>query len=236
MTENKYTITLFEACEMLSRSQKSISRYIRKGLLKPKQVKSKQGTLAYRFSEDDLKAFKEKESETRQDRQDTTDEIVYNPLPEQTDDLFLTEIKTDETRQDTPDRTDKTGQDNKKETSTTTKKVKKVLDKKQTEQTGHLKTPEQTRQDNQTLELLKETTSILKEQLHKKDEQIKDLGGKIDQLIERDRETNILLRGLQEKILLLDKPAQTRQDKGKEKDKGLEGKKIANGFFNKFFK
>lgn len=52
-----YNITLFEACEQLSRSKKSISRYVRRGLLHPKKVKSQQGTLEYRFSESELKAL-----------------------------------------------------------------------------------------------------------------------------------------------------------------------------------
>ena len=53
-----FNITLFEACELLNRSKKSISRYIRRGLLHPQQIKSQQGTLEYRFSKADLEAFK----------------------------------------------------------------------------------------------------------------------------------------------------------------------------------
>ncbi len=37
---NDFNITLFEACKLLNRSKKSISRYIRRGLLQPKEVKS----------------------------------------------------------------------------------------------------------------------------------------------------------------------------------------------------
>lgn len=37
-----------------------------------------------------------------------------------------------------------------------------------------------------------------------KDQQIGDLSGKIDQLIERDHETNILLKGLQDRLFLLE--------------------------------
>ena len=73
------------------------------------------------------------------------------------------------------------------------------------EQTRQDRTRE-TGQDNEVITLLKETTGLLKEQLTKKDEQIKDLGGKIDQLIERDRETNILIGQLQSKVLMLEKP------------------------------
>ena len=39
-----------------------------------------------------------------------------------------------------------------------------------------------------------------------KDKQMDDLSKKIDELIERDRETNFLLRGLQEKIFALEGP------------------------------
>jgi hypothetical protein len=52
-----FNITLFEACELLNRSKKSISRYIRRGLLHPEKVKSQQGTLEYRFSKADIEAL-----------------------------------------------------------------------------------------------------------------------------------------------------------------------------------
>ncbi|OHA66402.1 MAG: hypothetical protein A3D64_01920 [Candidatus Wildermuthbacteria bacterium RIFCSPHIGHO2_02_FULL_49_9] len=38
-----------------------------------------------------------------------------------------------------------------------------------------------------------------------KDQQIEDLSGKIDQLIERDHETNILLKGMQDRLFLLER-------------------------------
>jgi hypothetical protein len=194
-----YNLTLFEACELLNRSKKSISRYIRRGLLHPQQIKSQQGTLEYRFSEEDLEAFKQRQSERRQDRQDTqdrTEEIIYTPLTEE--------------------------------------KEENILDKAQTEETGQ-PTPDQTGQDNKIINLLEETTGILKEQLNKKDEQIKDLGGKIDQLIERDRETNILLKGLQEKILMLEKPKKKDKQDKKEKETVDIEKREKRGFFNKLF-
>lgn len=43
---------------------------------------------------------------------------------------------------------------------------------------------------------------VLREQLRIKDEQIADLGKKVDNLIERSRETNILLKGLQNMLAL----------------------------------
>ena len=60
-----YNLTLFEACELLNRSKKSISRYIRRGLLHPQRVKSQQGTLEYRFSKEDLEAFKLKDTQDK---------------------------------------------------------------------------------------------------------------------------------------------------------------------------
>jgi len=173
-TMNNFNITLFEACEILNRSKKSISRYIRRGLLHPKRVKSQQGTLEYRFDKEELEAFKHRQEQTGQigqDRQDKTD------TPEQTEkeQEAVIEPKTEQPSQDTP------------------------------AQPRHDET-HQTGQDNEVVTLLKETTGILKNQLKTKDDQIKGLGDKIDQLIERDRETNIILKGLQDKVLMLGQP------------------------------
>lgn len=239
----KYTITLFEVCEKLNKSKKSISRYIRKGLLHPKQIKSKQGTLEYRFSEDDIETFKQKQNEMRQDRQDTQDktdetqkEKIVNPLPEENKENVLDESKTDETRQDTPDGTEQTGHKDNKENNPTFKKEETILNKAKSEETGHGR-QDGTGQDKtgqtEIIELLKETTGILKEQLGKKDEQIKDLGGKIDELIERNRETNILLKGLQDKVFMLEQPKAKPVKQEKTGERGE--KKEKQGFFNKLF-
>lgn len=188
-----YNLTLFEACELLNRSKKSISRYIRRGLLHPQQIKSQQGTLEYRFSRADLEAFKlqETQDKTRQETGDTPDETSQSGQTEATP---IKEAKTKEIIEETrPDKAEQTSQDKPQET-------------------GH---------DSEIINLLKETTGLLKEQLVKKDEQIKDLGGKIDELIQRDRETNILIGQLQSKVLMLEQPKdaikadiveQTRQD------------------------
>lgn len=173
-----YNLTLFEACELLNRSKKSISRYIRRGLLHPQQIKSQQGTLEYRFSKEDLEAFKlqETQDKTRQETGDTPDETSQSGQTEATPSKEA-EIKAikDETR---PDKAEQTSQD-------------------KTQETG---------QNSEIINLLKETTGLLKDQLAKKDEQIKDLGGKIDELIQRDRETNILIGQLQSKVLMLEQP------------------------------
>lgn len=180
-----YNLTLFEACELLNRSKKSISRYIRRGLLHPQQIKSQQGTLEYRFSRAALEAFKAKETQdkTRQETGDTPDETS------QSGQTGATPIKGAETKaiadETRPDKAEQTSQDK----------------------------PHETGQNSEIINLLKETTGLLKEQLVKKDEQIKDLGGKIDQLIERDRETNILIGQLQSKVLMLEQPKEAKQDK-----------------------
>jgi len=184
-----FNITLFEACELLNRSKKSISRYIRRGLLHPEKVKSQQGTLEYRFTKADIEAFKVLDAlETDEPRPDGTEWTGQTGHKEQTRQTRQDTLKRekplnkedlDQRRQDTPP--DQTGHN--------------------PEETGHFR--DQTGHDNEVISLLKETTGLLKDQLKVKDEQIKDLGGKIDQLIERDRETNIILKGLQDKVYML---------------------------------
>jgi hypothetical protein len=181
-----FNITLFETCELLNRSKKSISRYIRRGLLHPQEVKSLQGTLEYRFSKDDIEAFKILDAQPEETRPD----------------------RTHKTRE-TGHFGDKAGQQNNDNRAETTRPDRT----EETDKTGHK--PDQTGHDSEVISLLKETTGLLKEQLIKKDEQIKDLGGKIDQLIERDRETNYILKNLQDKVFMLGggkiKPDETDQ-------------------------
>lgn len=167
MTE--FNLTLYEACEYLNRSKKTISRLIRKGKLHPKRVKSQQGTLAYRFNKADLDKLKkalgaEPTDETGQDR--------HAP-------------KTPATALKRRDRADETGQDIK--------------------------------QPKNFAEAFNDILETLKDQLKAKDKQIDTLNGQIDQLIERDRETNILLKGLQDRLMLAEKNPieQTGQDKKK---------------------
>jgi hypothetical protein len=187
-------ITLFEACQYLERSKKSITRYIRRGQLNPEKITSKQGTLEYRFRIEDLEAFKlsraEGTEETRQDTTEGTEETRHtNPnLSRNKDNLEQTEGTegTGKTRHEGHDR-----QDNKEF-------LRETEGTRGTEETG------QRGHEGQVIELLKETTGLLKDQLIKKDEQIKNLSGTIDQLIERDRETNILLKGLQDRVFLLE--------------------------------
>ena len=62
--------------------------------------------------------------------------------------------------------------------------------------------------------------TTLQKVIDTKDQQIGDLSGKIDQLIERDHETNILLKGLQDRLFLLEQgnsQNSTEPEKGKKK-------------------
>lgn len=57
-------------------------------------------------------------------------------------------------------------------------------------------------QNTEYLRLLEQTSEGLKEQLKVKDEQIKALQNSIDGLSERQREMNILMKGLQQQLML----------------------------------
>jgi len=78
---------------------------------------------------------------------------------------------------------------------------------------------EQTRPDTDII-------TFLKDQLKVKDEQI-------NQLIERSRETNILLKGLQNQLLLTEGKKEVREDRPGRPDKTGQG---LNGFFRRLFK
>jgi hypothetical protein len=186
-----FNITLFEACEFLNKSKKSISRYIRRGLLHPEKVKSQQGTLEYRFSKADIEAFKAQEA--------------------------LNAEQAEQTRQDQTEETGQSGQDT-------------------PEQTGHGR-QDKTGQESEVITLLKETMGLLRDQLKTKDEQISSLGGKIDELIQRDRETNIILKGLQDKVFMLEQPKV--EQIGHNPEETGQDKPVKKGFIKKvkdFFK
>ncbi|MBA7489813.1 hypothetical protein ES702_00347 [subsurface metagenome] len=141
--KKKSDLTFIEACNLLKKSRRTVSRYIRKGLLKPERIKNKLGTLEYRFNKSDLLKFK----------------------------------KTKRTKK--------------------TKKTKPGSD----------------------------IISFLKDQLKEKDEQI-------NKLLERSRETNILLNRLQNQLLLTGDKKEDREDKADRQDKKEKG---LNGFFKRLF-
>ena len=138
---NQETVTLSEACRLLGKSKKTISRYIKNGWLNPERIESQRGTLEYRFNQDDLAKFKK------------------------------------------PERTG------------------------------------QTRPENDII-------TLLRDQLKVKDEQI-------NQLLERSRETNILLNRLQNQLLLTGDKKEERKDREAREDKKGQG---INGFLKRLFK
>ena len=170
--------------------------------------------MEYRFSRAELDSLKDREDEIRQA---TFAEDEADPVSAQFASVDLTQerpsvetpfvIQSEAPTPDTSDRTGQTGPQTTPEAET----------KKQTEpligdnsvanvderQSTNVAIPSA---DKEIIDLLKETTGMLRDQLQVKDEQIKSLNDKIDNLIERDRETNILLKGLQDKFLYLDKP------------------------------
>jgi len=86
------------------------------------------------------------------------------------------------------------------------------------------------------LNQVRELTEVLKDQLNRKDEQIKSLSDKIDTLIERDRETNILLGQLQSKVLMIENP-QERTEEGESQEENTEKKtEKKRGFWDFLFK
>lgn len=210
---SEYVLTLFEACEFLNKSARTVSRYVRKGLITPVEIRSRKGTLEYRFSRAELESLKDREDEIRQitfaedesaepvaAQFASVDAVQERPTAEMP--FIIPGAAPDMTGQ-----TGQTGQKTKKgegiesrvEKLELAADVKNIGENKQIDGVS-------ARPDKEIIDLLKETTGMLRDQLQVKDEQIKSLNDKIDNLIERDRETNILLKGLQDKFLYLEKP------------------------------
>ena len=158
---SEFNLTLTQACDYLSKSPKTLSRYIKKHLLFPEKGRSKQGTLEYRFSKDDLDAFKIRQEgfKTGQEQPESTGQPESKEAEEQPK-----EESEDET--DKPDKTERT-------------------------------------------EPKSWVTSLLEDQLKIKDTQIQSLGDKVDQLIERNGEVNILIGRLQAQVLGIKPPEET---------------------------
>lgn len=55
--EVKNEITFLEACKMLGKSGRTLSRYI-KNLINPEKIKSKKGSIKYRFIKSELDALR----------------------------------------------------------------------------------------------------------------------------------------------------------------------------------
>lgn len=81
-----------------------------------------------------------------------------------------------------------------------------LLGELDTEQDPQEDAPQEVAKEDVLLVAKDEMIGTLQKIIETKDRQMDDLSKKIDELIERDRETNFLLRGLQEKIFALEGP------------------------------
>ncbi|MFA6376844.1 MAG: helix-turn-helix domain-containing protein [Candidatus Paceibacterota bacterium] len=230
-----YLLTLYEVCEILGKSTRTITRYVHKHILHPRGVKSRQGTLEYRFSRVEIDAFKARQDSIRPyvylNNKPEADPLPianfadYGYLPPPVQKPFLIpgisfpvqqapavsqpsspgnhekiEARQDELSAVAPRKKENNISENEEDI------VKPVQQKDAGEVLS------QKRNDGEIILLLKETTGMLRDQLKVKDDQIRNLDDKIGQLIERNRETNILLKGLQDKIMLLEKPSKKPND------------------------
>ena len=103
--------------------------------------------------------------------------------------------------------------------------------------------PEPSSKANVSIEVLEakaEIINLLKGELYKKDNELKtknwqigSLGKKIDNLIERDRETNIILKSLQDKVLMLEGPRSSGQKNEIENEPKTKERGRISKFFNK---
>ena len=203
-TNNDYAMTLYEACEYLNKSSRTISRYIRRGVLHPVAIKSRQGTLEYRFSKTELEAIKKENDEARQVEYDQTMPNYGNPVGAQFASVAYAPPVTPRATF-IPNIPYGVPIENKEED--VSPKQTPISGTPASHDTAGVAT-----KDGDIISLLKETTDMLRGQLKVKDDQIKDLGTKIDQLIERGRETNILLKGMQDKMLRLGQPAGAKEE------------------------
>jgi len=51
-------LTFKETCNILGKSKRTITRYIKAGKLKPERIKNEKGILEYRFDQSKVKSFK----------------------------------------------------------------------------------------------------------------------------------------------------------------------------------
>ena len=216
MNEADYNITLFEACEILNKSKKTVSRYIRRGRLTPLKVKSLQGTLEYRFTKTDLDTLRAELARADRKCGEWLSENIKHEGGKPSQGVTVTkELGLNRAdRTDQTEGTDETGHAG--QTRQDRPPLEKAILSTKQEQTGQSgqgrqdKTGQdrtgQTGQDGSIITILKETTELLKNQLTIKDTQIGTLNEQVHKLIERDRETNILLKGLQDRLMLLEPP------------------------------
>lgn len=197
MSDKQYTMTLFEACEFLSVGKRTISRLVKDKKVTPQKERTPQGLWAYRFNKDDLIAYRENRklgadtplSDTiSQDppRQDKTQDTTGQEMPsiKKEDKPIVIENKTDDTpRHDRSEpRQDTTGQD----------EIIKILKQDKRELKEDLRTEKKRHTKD----------------LQAKDQQIHHLISSHDKQMERK---DILLKGLQDRILTLEAPSKQGQ-------------------------
>jgi len=238
-----YLLTLYEVCEILGKSTRTITRYVHKHILHPRGVKSRQGTLEYRFSRAEIDAFKTRQDSVRSyvylDNKPEDDPLPlanfadYGYLSAPVQKPFLIPGISFPLQQPLvsklpnmviPEKNN--SQQESLSELATPKKEKSPIEKEainlkldQQKDNDADEALSQKRNDGEIILLLKETTGMLRDQLKVKDDQIRNLDDKVGQLIERNRETNILLKGLQDKIMLLEKPSQKTNDNADTPDK-----------------
>jgi len=61
-------------------------------------------------------------------------------------------------------------------------------------------------------DIIREVIKTLKSQIYIKDKQIDSLGNKIDNLIERDHETNVILKSLHDRVFMLEAPKKPQNE------------------------
>lgn len=129
-----HTLTTAEVCRILSKSEKTVQRYIKRGLLHPEETKSERGTLEYRFDLSEVERLKER----------------------------------------------------------------------------HVANVQMSHKPDMTL--VDRTVTVLQEQLQVKDRQLEEQNQRIRELIERDRERNILMKSMQDNLLIGQKVRQDVQE------------------------
>ncbi|MCU0652634.1 MAG: helix-turn-helix domain-containing protein [Candidatus Pacebacteria bacterium] len=218
-----YLLTLYEVCEILGKSTRTVTRYVHRHILHPRGIKSRQGTLEYRFSRDEVLELKGHQdalgnyggvAEPAQQVGPMASfaNLAYPPAVKQQAPIIIPGISFPvaggEAAPVQPQRrARKIEMENAPDEPVA--KSDPVSPKASVAETAPAKIREAEVRgtgDGQIITLLKETTEMLRDQLNVKDAQIKNLDEKIGQLIERNRETNILLKGLQDKMVLLEKP------------------------------
>lgn len=230
-----YILSLYEVCEILGKSSRTVSRYVHRNILHPVGIKSRQGTLEYRFSQAEIEAFKQREDEIRQFNymtqlpnsrpgMATFAAVNYQqsqtmPRPAFTIPGISFPVAPSQAPSSQPAAPAQSYQKEPESVNAAPDNTRheNVINDPASPAASHTEITQeassilQDHSNEQIIVLLKETTEMLRDQLQVKDGQIKNLDEKIGQLIERNRETNILLKGLQDKMVLLEKPKNERK-------------------------